>query len=201
MGLLGEDSSVKANDGTLIPAKYLTYKGTYVYEADGTPYIVAADFNFENYVDRYRQYAWSLPNESEFGSGWGFHKMAVYNILLQNFPTGAPDDIQRNYNGRTYSDGNGFVAAFTPAASFVFGVACAILDIKDVEAEAGGGALNLKNRFYGQNGKGNSNVNINGFLGNNPNNIINIENGYRFANDNILGMEFSPPIVNDFRWA
>jgi hypothetical protein len=209
---MAENFYVYTNNGTPVLAKYLTYNGATCYGADGNPYVVAADFSLENFVTRYRhlgapmiaELQSSLSN-SYYGSSAGSvdyamerYEMAVCHILMHNFPSSAPDDLQRNYNGYTAHDGTGFVKAFTPAASFVFGVASAILEVPEIECEAGGALVNLKARFSPEHPAsytfpkleqyvklmltgGHKYINISGFLGNNPNNLPNIEQGYNFV--------------------
>jgi hypothetical protein len=209
---MAENVYVYTNNGTPVLAKYLTYNGATCYGADGNPYVVAADFSLENFVTRYRYLGapiiaelQSSLNNSYYGSSAGSveyamerYEMAVCHILQHNFPPSAPDDLQRNYNGYTAHDGTGFVKAFTPAASFVFGVASAILEVPEIECEAGGGLINLKARFSPRTPYsgawervkeyagliltwGHHDINISGFLGNNPNNLPNIEQGYNFV--------------------
>lgn len=205
MGIL-KGNTVYSGDNTPVNAKYLDYNGTYVYGPDGTGYIVGADFDFNQFVYRYRTLAAPILasyeaalNPNSLSAAFESYQLAVCNILLHNFPAGAPDDLQRTYNGSSYHSWRGFVKDFTPVASFVYGVACAILEVPLYECEAAGGAVNIKARYTPRKNDptigdyislawagGNSDINISGFLGNNPHNPPNIERGYRFVNDYAL---------------
>jgi|GEM_PF-2215698 len=205
---MAESFTVKTNNNTDVLAKYLTYNGASCYGVDGNRYIVAADFSLEKFVMRYRILGAPIIAELMDSRNWVSsesatyamerYQMAVCSILKRNFPASAPDDLQRNYNGYTAPDGDGFVKDFTLAASFVFGVASAILEVPQIECEAGGAGVNLKARFTPENPSseffprlaqyvrliitgGHDYIDIGGFLGNNPNNPPNIEQGYSFV--------------------
>ena len=61
--------------------------------------------------------------------------------------TCGPDELQRAYNGERHYDVTGFVDDFTPVASFVYGVASAILGAPETECYIGGGGQNFFNRY------------------------------------------------------
>lgn len=196
--------TVETNNGTAVAARYLTYYGAAVFGADGNQYVVAEDFSLEDFVKRYRRLGVQIVSGFrelfEFSSSVAIEsfQMSVSQVLIRNFQRSGPDDLQRNYNRQQAYDGDGFVKAFTPAASFAFGAASAILTVSLLECEAGGAALNLKARFTPGDASrdilvrlkqyvelilagGNRYIDITGFLGNNPNNTPNIEQGYRFV--------------------
>lgn len=183
MGQLPLNGIVTSNDDTKVRAAYLTYRGAKVYEPDGTPYIAAEDFDFDNFVYRYMHLA-SQTQVTAFG-GIGMYLATVAGILLYNFKTCGPDELQRAYNGERHYDGDGFVKAFTPVASFVYGVAADILRAPEAVCNAGGGAQNFFNKHLKWNGwdkpVGNPDVDISGYMWNNPNNTIHIRAGYVFA--------------------
>ena len=96
------------------------------------------------------------------------------------YRTGGSKDLQRNFNGVSFG---GFVPAFTPIASFDVGVACSgAIGVSADMCIMGGGAVNLKNRF------GNLNINIEGQYFNNPRNVPNIKQGYKWGEETFPGV-------------
>jgi hypothetical protein len=202
MGLIDVDENgigiVYSNDKKEVDAKYLTYKGAYVYEPNGSKYVVSAGFSFDNFIQKYRQISAQIHMETSPGgpAGIAFYQMAIAGILLYNFKTCGPDELQRAYNGQRHYDWDGFVGAFTPVASFVYGVAAAILGAPEVECYAGGGGQNIYNKYLKPNDDGsigNDDVDASGALWNNPNNVINIKAGYIFVEHYVHWWGLSDP--------
>lgn len=206
MGQLPENHKVESGDKTLVDAKYLTYKGAEVWEPDGSSYVVAEDFDFDNFIEKYRLASAQIQMATFPGgaAGIAFYQMAIAGILLYNFKTCGPDELQRAYNGERHYDGDGFVADFTPVASFVYGVAAAILEAPEDECYLGGGAQNIYNKYLKDNEEGgtieyihnlynkyfednddgtigNESIDDSGALWNNPNNVLHIRAGYNFV--------------------
>lgn len=207
MGQIPENGKVLSGDNTEVDAKYLTYRGAEVWEPDGSSYVVAADFDFDNFIEKYRLVSAQIQMATSPGgvTGIAFYQMAVAYILLCNFKTCGPDELQRAYNGERHYDRDGFVDAFTPVASFVYGVAAAILEAPEDECYLGGGAQNLYNKYLRDNDEqdgiidqmrklynkfiegedddsiGNPDIDDSGALWNNPNNVMHIRAGYNFV--------------------
>jgi hypothetical protein len=173
-GQFGPDHfTVKSRGGTAVDAQFLTYNGNYVLGPDGSPYVVPADFNLEQFMEKYS----SLDNQS---------LTQDYTTLLDNFRQYGSDDLQRSYDGYTATNLDGFVAAFTPAASFIFAVGCENMGISIIESATGGGLYNLRNSLT------DPNLDTSGAMFNNPNNFLNIILGYRFM-DSIAPIPPIPP--------
>lgn len=182
---------VLANDKTVVMATYLKYKGAQVYEPDGTPYVVSSDFSFDDFIQKYRLNGTQLQSGLAAGgpAGYLFYQIAVASVLFYNFRTCGPDELQRSYHGERHYDWRGFVAAFTPVASFVYGVAAAILDAPEGECYAGGGVQNIYNKYL----EGNPDIDDSGALWNNPNNVMHIKAGYRFVDHYVHWWGLSDP--------
>jgi hypothetical protein len=87
-------------------------------------------------------------------------------------------DLQRGYKGNMYG---GFVDDFKPIASFDFGIGCRSAGLSITGCELGGGQLNISNK------KTNKFVDTGGFLGNNPENVVNMENANSYYNEHYRG--------------
>jgi len=186
--------SVYADDGTPVWGKYLEIDGKVIYGPSGNPYIVPFDFDWNSYMRDFKNFRdsmaaektgdWYLGNE---GLSVGFDTKKVYRFLYDQFHAdwpGSPHDVQRTYNGSRHTKGGDFVGAFRPAASFLFGAACAAIGLSDLDAMAGGGAQNLKS--WRDKGGFSGNVKVSPFeYFNNPENASNIENGWNFYRNSV----------------
>ena len=145
--------TVYANSNKPVPAKYLEINGEVIRGPSGDPYIVPADFDWNTYMGKFEKLRHSLEtaenvdrsHPDEIVRAGGYTSM-VYTFLYDQFHAawpGRPGDVQRTYNGYAGKGEGDFVAAFTPAASFLYGAACAALGLGEEECLAGGGAQNI----------------------------------------------------------
>jgi trimeric autotransporter adhesin len=132
--------------------------GNPVFNPDGRPMFAPRDYDPGLHADLGRQ----LGKGSSFGSLFEFGR----NHVL---------DLQRNYNGLQAQGGDGFVKGFQDVASWAFGYYGAFDGFKLQTLLGGGGIHNLIGRLN------NPNIDINGWLGNNPDNVPNIIAGYDAA--------------------
>ena len=128
---------VYANSGKPVLAEYLEIDGRVIRDPSGNPYKVPADFDWNTYMGKFEKLKHSLeamekaerslPDE---GIPAIRDAAVVYGFLYAQFHAAwpaSPSDIQRTYNGYTAKVhcAVDFVPAFTPAASFLYGAACA----------------------------------------------------------------------------
>ena len=176
-GLCVYDKSHKA-----VPAKYLEIKSRLIRDPAGNPYIVPADFDWNTYIGKFEAFRQSLEaraNAEPGLAGEGSRAMQdtaeTYKFLVDQFRAawpGSPSDIQRTYNGYTGRKDSDFVLDFRPAASFLFGAACAASGLGQIDALLGGGAQNIASWWVG----GKVRISLSEFL-NNPENVRHIKNG------------------------
>jgi hypothetical protein len=153
---------LNTRDGRDVEAQVLVgVDGNVVYDAVGAPLVAPLDYNPEDAANA------AIANANEYFQ-------TSYSVLYQ-FRTDHPLDLQRNYNGVTQMGGNGFVAEFTPVASYSLGYTGAALGVDLATIIAGGGGLNVWNKHVGHN----ANIDDSGLLGNNPKNVKNIIKGYQ----------------------
>ena len=180
--------TVYANSNKPVPAKYLEINGEVIRGPSGDPYIVPADFDWNTYMGKFERLKHSLEtaenvdrsHPDEIVRAGGYASM-VYTFLYDQFHAAwpaRPSDVQRTYNGYAGKGEGDFVAAFTPAASFLYGTACAALGLSEEECLAGGGAQNILSaraaRRKGQAGA----IDTSGKYYNAPINVPHIENGW-----------------------
>jgi hypothetical protein len=180
--------TVYANSNKPVPAKYLEINGEVIRGPSGDPYIVPADFDWNTYMGKFERLKHSLEtaenvdrsHPDEIVRAGGYASM-VYTFLYDQFHAAwpaRPSDVQRTYNGYAGKGEGDFVAAFTPAASFLYGAACAALGLSEEECLAGGGAQNILSaraaRRKGQAGA----IDTSGKYYNAPINVPHIENGW-----------------------
>ena len=159
---------VKDRRGNNVAAKYLKdTNGNYIMDGStGRPYVVPADFNLDAVIAKYKRPDWQTLEPIDIAT-----RLETYAKLYQNFQTGQPDDLQTAYNGKV---GASRVKDFRPAASYVFGAACSAAGLTLHECMAGGGVYN-----YIKSEKPDSKIDVSGVFGNNPDNVQDIEQGYR----------------------
>ena len=135
---------VSARDGTPIEAKYLRddYGNFIMDENRGTPYIVPFHFNASEIVNAYAQYNLALPAQQGNPAAGSQVMAMLYRDFHAAWP-GSRFDLQRNYNGVAGTGIGSFSASFTPAASWVYGFAVAVVGLPQGTALMGGGAQNL----------------------------------------------------------
>lgn len=146
-GQYGADRfTVKSRAGVDVDATYLTdLNGKYVIDGlTGKPYIVPADYNPKALIEKFTEIRFASysgwPSEhAEVGA-----RSRLYATLYETFKQGGVGDLQRHYNGSNHG-ADGFVPAFTNAASFNFGLIGAVLGISSIEIKAGGSLYNLYN--------------------------------------------------------
>lgn len=146
-----------------VRAKFLAYKGEYGLGPGGNPYIVPYTFDFEAFIKKYQSFA--IPPSTE-----GYVEY-IAPILGNAFRQGGIDDLQRSYDG-THGRSQTPFMSFTAAASFVYGVASSIMGLDQDSCRWAGGKFN---ELVG------GNNNKSGEYSNNPNNIPNISQGYKFV--------------------
>ncbi len=171
MGRYGTDHFfVKDANKKDVAAKYLKdANGDYIMNrSTGRPYVVPADFNLDAVIAKYEVDPRTLPDLETSMQARG----ASYAKLYENFQRGRPDDLQRSYNGKVDAT---WVKDFQPAASYVFGAACAAAGLPLWQCKAGGGGYNLGTKIFGDGPKNKTS----GEFGNNPDNVQHIEQGYR----------------------
>jgi hypothetical protein len=166
-----------------VPAKYLEIDGRVILDPKGNPYKVPADFNWNTYMGKFQEFRHSLEERGEAEpslAGEGSRAMQdtaeAYKFLIDQFHAAwpaSPSDIQRTYNGYTGRKEGDFVTDFRPAASFLFGAACAALGLGEVDALLGGGAQNIASWWR----DGKVKISLFEFL-NNPENVPHIKNGW-----------------------
>jgi flagellum-specific peptidoglycan hydrolase FlgJ len=175
---------VYALSGKAVPAKYLEINGEVIRDPSGNPYIVPADFDWKTYMEKFETFEYSLeardnaePSLPDEGTRVMRDTAEVYRFLIGQFHAAwpaSPSDIQRTYNGYSGKGEGDFVPAFRPAASFLFGAACAASGLGEIDALLGGGAQNFVSWWTG--GK-KVKISLFEFL-NNPENVPHIKNGW-----------------------
>jgi hypothetical protein len=83
MGIFDPESfTVYSRGGSPVSAKYLRDKdGNYILKKDGTPYVVPADFNLAEFIDRYAGLS-SSSNATSVG------RAVTYSIFVDAFRRG-----------------------------------------------------------------------------------------------------------------
>jgi hypothetical protein len=152
-----------------------TVKATYLVDSHGNyvmdnlrnrPYIVPLGYNIEDTINYF-----SNP---------------VHSKQLLDYKTEGYRDLQRGVNGKMYG---GFVDEFKPIASFDFGIACRASGLRITACEYGGGKLNLSNK------QTNQNIDITGYLGNNPENVVNMESANDYYNKHYHELDYLPEVI------
>jgi hypothetical protein len=119
-------------DGTWITigkvdSTYLIINGEYIINPlTGNPYIVPVGYDPQNTIENFIKYD---------------QKNQVFQELYQ-YKTSGSLDLQRGFNGEKFG---GFVADYTPIASFDFGLAVSAGGLSLTTGEIGGGIINKKN--------------------------------------------------------
>jgi hypothetical protein len=182
--------------GTVL-ARYMTdLSGNVVInQATGLPYIVPASFNMADFVatgqrmasDAAQRAAVDLnvpdPDGSLRYSAAAAEETYLVLSLREAFQPNGALDIQRSYNGSAGNGGDGFVDAFTPAASFVFGVTTGSAGVSDTVTFLGGGYQNVRSAIDNiQNGR--PSTDLSGYLLNAPANVPNVQAGLDFVRAN-----------------
>jgi flagellum-specific peptidoglycan hydrolase FlgJ len=181
---------VHANDGTPVAAKQLEINGEPIYDASGKPYMVPFDFDWGTYLEKFKRVGDFVTSEEAIDRGLPDEGISVIRdlaaqgslLITQFFPKwpGSPSDVQRTYNGYTGTGGGDFVKDFKPAASFLFGAACAASGLDKDECLAGAGAENIWSSLWTTGGTDTS-----GKGHNNPQNASNIESGWNFYKNSV----------------
>jgi hypothetical protein len=144
---------VYALSGKAVPANYLEINGEVIRDPSGNPYKVPADFDWNTYMRKFETFKHSLeardkaePSLPDDGTRAMRDTAEMYRFLIGQFHAAWPassSDVQRTYNGYSGKGEGDFVPAFTPAASFLYGAACAASGLSEEECLAGGGAQNI----------------------------------------------------------
>ena len=181
-----------------VAAKYLQdSNGDYVINpATNRPYVVPEDYNPAAVIQHFQALAAQNVDAAESSGsmsaeGNPMAAAAAQTLTAFNqFASGQPYDLQTAYNGTV---NNQFVRAFTPAASYNLGLAAAAAGISPFETLAGGGVYNLTKFLLVEN------VNIGGYIFNNPKNVPNINDGFNGYSSGL----FSPQtqVVGDVSFA
>lgn len=175
-------------NGNTVSTKWLQDDiGNYVLNpATMKPYVVPYTFDLAAFINKYA--AMNIASNP-------LATAQTLSAFADNFQVGRVDDLQRSYNGHV---GLSFVADFRPAASFILGVASKAAGLPDFAPVLGGGSYNVLNYLEQIKRNGSSTININGELGNNPPNDINIREGERFFGYLAQGIHIgmSPVAVN-----
>ncbi|WP_247537001.1 hypothetical protein [Ralstonia pseudosolanacearum] len=125
--------------------------GGYVLDPSGQPYVVPVGYDPTQTISR-------AQTQSPID-------------VLPNYQTGFSYDLQRNFDGQSFG---GFVPAFTPLASYDFGLSVTASGLNFLTfAEFFGGAQNAKNSLS------NDKINIDGPFLNNPRNTNNEERAFQ----------------------
>ena len=142
---MSERFYVLARDGFAVLAQDLEVDGKPLLDPSGKHYKVPADFDWKKFIGELEGFRASIGgNEAalqglpDLGGGVVGDTARTYGLLINRFFARRPasqDDVQR-------TSGH-FVPAFRPAASFLYGVACAALGLDETDALAGGGAHNI----------------------------------------------------------
>jgi len=180
-----------------VSAKYLEIDGRVIRDSSGNPYIVPADFDWRTYLGKFERLKSSLearekaePAVPDEGTSLVRDAAQLQGFLYNQFHAAWPasqSDIQRTYNGYSGKGEGDFVPAFTPAASFLYGAACAASGLGKPDAKLWGGAQNIWSWAWGGGPLGK--VDISGEFFNNPNNASNIENGWNTYTNGVTGSE------------
>jgi hypothetical protein len=151
--------------------------------------IVPANFNIQTAIDfgkSVKQLAVAAPN----GETSAVDVVVAANVaFIQAFRPGGWLDIQTNYNG-TQGDN---VSAFRDGASYALGVAGYEAAYSLDQIKLGGGVTNVIQYFRGL-FKGFS-IDLSGEYGNNPRNVLSIEEGYKAQQSRIFGQNQDTPDI------
>ena len=110
-----------------VNSTYLKIDDEYVINPlTGNPYIVPVGYDPQNTIENFIKYD---------------QKNQVFQELYQ-YKTSGSLDLQRGFNGEKFG---GFVADYTPIASFDFGLAVSAGGLSLTTGEIGGGIINKKN--------------------------------------------------------
>jgi hypothetical protein len=166
---------LKSRGGHDVSAKWMRGKDDrYIIDhSTGKPYMVPVEFDFETAMKPYRE----LNNQhAQFPMAPEDHQelAAKMGLLYLRAHHGGSLDLQRSWNGKSFSDKSGFVKEFTASANFVYGAAGAAMGFKKGIIIAAGGIYNKKNSIL--NGK----VDASGDFGNNIANPPNIIRGFEY---------------------
>jgi len=171
MGQYGPDEfKVLNNGGGMVDAKFLKddYGNYIIDKSTNIPYVVPADFNPHEAMDQF--HSMRIANSTN-----PLAEAVIYDRLYSDFHAAWPGsnfDLQRTYNGYHGAGANDFVKAFTPAASWYYGLAVAAAGLTDTEALIGGGAQNLISS------RNNASVDTSGAFYNAADNVSRILSGY-----------------------
>lgn len=183
---------VKDRAGNLIPAKFLTYSGSFVKDPNSFAAINAkifdasgnltANANPSGYLIVPEGYsvdaAISAANQlSPIVSGAATNGVEyLFATLAAMFAPSGTQDLQRTYPQSSGKNPDDFVAAFSSAASFNFGLISEYSGLGKENAIAGGGALNVFQSYFNRRV-----IDTSGAGGNNPLNVNSISAGAGFA--------------------
>lgn len=130
------------------------------------PLVVPLSFNIEDAIQFGNNIAANRSlYSSPFGSIVPTDMIFAGLDLVGAVKRGGTWELQRTYNNVKGGGGDEFVAAFTPAASYIFAVIGRAAGFSAEELLAGGGVYNLLSSF------GNSKIDTEGNWWNNPNNV------------------------------
>lgn len=180
-GGFGPDTfNVTDINGNEVAAKYLVdSNGNYVMNpATGKPLVVPADYDPGQTIQQFQAIEQAAFSDIDPDTMSVSERTAVYNSLITDFAAGAPNDLQRSYNGLTNAPD---VPAFQAAASYNFGLAAAAGGITNFETNLGGGLYNLWEKW-----KSSSPIDTSGYLWNNPTNVQFINQGFSAATSGIF---------------
>jgi|694.fasta_scaffold67488_5 hypothetical protein len=167
-----------------VNSTYLKIDDEYVINPlTGNPYIVPVGYDPQNTIENFIKYD---------------QKNQVFQELYQ-YKTSGSLDLQRGFNGEIFG---GFVADYTPIASFDFGLAVSAGGLSVTMGEIGGGIINAKNVIEAYLEKKHKIPESNGDFFNNPANIPNIEKGYSaYKNDSFRLLDIvREQIKTDANW-
>jgi hypothetical protein len=134
----------------------------------GRPLVVPRDYDI-NAAIQFGRSLKDLPRFTENPAGtW-----SKYDAMREAFRHGAPQDLQRSYNGMVGGGEHEFVKDFKDAASFNLGVVGRAAQLSPGEIILGGGMFNLTNRDE------NSRIDTSGPFFNNPDNFRMIQEGIK----------------------
>jgi hypothetical protein len=147
---------------------------TWIDPTSGASYIVPLGYDPQKTVNYFSTLQRSIASELISNSSAVVGPLYTATVAIANFLNYYPGfqfDLQRGFNDVSYG---GFVPAFTPIASFDFGLATSSFGLPLSATELGGGIVNLIQAST------NPNIDTTGTLWNNPVNVPNIENGYNY---------------------
>lgn len=196
------------NNGVVVPgvyikARYLTdAAGNYVMNPGSEKFNLFAmdsNGNYVSYLTADQQAGASspyiVPYDYDLSATYTkFHNVASLSqyqlsvLFTESYQRGGSNDVQRTQNDNPNSD---FVPAFKAIASYDFGYACVAAGISLEDCFSDGGWYNRFSKL------GNWDINISGYAGNNPDNVINIYKGYANGSNGTLELTtgIASPIV------